>query len=194
MGEDLNKASKKGTDAHKVLPLSWPPPMAKGFPRFRPHPIHPAKAWPGERTQPKKVLDFIEAGTPGDGAPRPTEVDVHRDLAARTAEVADHQLPRPSPVERPRRPHRPRPPPRHPPTAHIPSKHEEQPTPPPPGRPHREHPSRATRQGRAGQIRRIRRSLAHQPPERSRPRSRASRPDLAVGPSQETPTPDLERG
>ena len=79
-------------------------------PRVSPDPapvpsIRP-QTWPGERTQPEKALDFTEAGTPGDGAPRPTVVDVHRDLATRTAEVADHQLPRPSPVERPRRPHR----------------------------------------------------------------------------------------
>ena len=179
----------------KAPPLSWPPPTAKGFPRSRPHPIHPAKAWPGERTQPEKALDFIEAGTPGDGAPRPTVVDVHRDLAARTAEVADHQHPRPSPAEEatpstppeaaaPASTHR-----AHPiktrRTTHIAATRETTPRAPKPGD---EAGPRRPDPGGSGDPR---------PTSRQRgagPDPGPSRPDLAVGPSQETPTPDRERG
>ena len=100
MGADLDKASKKGTDAQQrrrhCRGLRRRPRVSPGpapIPSTRP------KTWPEERTQLKKAFDFIEAGTPGDGAPRHTVVDVHRDLAARTAEVADHQHPRPSPAE-----------------------------------------------------------------------------------------------
>lgn len=77
--------------------LSWPPPT-KGFPRSHSPSQPPSHGTDGGRKPPEKALDFVDAGTPGDGAPRPTVEHVRRNLAARTAEVTD-QHPRPSLAE-----------------------------------------------------------------------------------------------